>query len=62
MSQDEIQFYHDTEEWRGVAGAYRLQGKGAWFIESIEGSPSGVMGLPIRELYGILKKSGYTLS
>ncbi|HOV93509.1 MAG TPA: Maf family protein [Spirochaetales bacterium] len=62
MSQDEIQFYLNTEEWQGVAGAYRLQGKGAWFIESIEGSPSGVMGLPIRELYGILKKSGYTLS
>ena len=62
MSQDEIRFYLDTEEWQGVAGAYRLQGKGAWFIESIEGSPSGVMGLPIRELYGILRKSGYTLN
>lgn len=59
MSDDEIEFYLDSDEWQGVAGAYRVQGKGSWFIEAIDGSPSGVMGLPIHDLYGILKQSGY---
>lgn len=59
MSPKEIELYLKTDEWQGVAGAYRVQGRGAWFIESIDGSPSGVMGLPIHELYGILKQSGY---
>lgn len=62
MSKDEIELYLSSGEWQGVAGAYRLQGRGAWFIESVQGSPSGVMGLPIHELYGILKQSGYDLS
>ncbi|NBB89940.1 MAG: septum formation protein Maf, partial [Spirochaetes bacterium] len=45
VSEGEIEWYLDTEEWRGVAGAYRIQGRGAMLIERIEGSYSGVMGL-----------------
>jgi septum formation protein len=56
MSGDEIEAYLDTEEWIGVAGAYRVQGAAALFIERIEGSWSGIVGLPIRELYEILTK------
>ncbi len=55
MSEQEISWYLDSNEWNGVAGAYRVQGKGSLFIESIEGSWSCVMGLPIRELYGMLQ-------
>jgi len=43
----------------GVAGAYRIQGYTARHIERIEGSWSGIVGLPIHELYGILRKSGF---
>lgn len=55
----EIEAYLDTGEWEGAAGAYRLQGRGSFIIERIEGSWSGVVGLPLRELYGILNEAGY---
>ena len=59
ISEDEIEFYLDTGEWRGAAGGYRIQGSGSWFIDSMNGSWSNVVGLPIRELYVILKAAGY---
>jgi len=59
MSEAEIEAYLDTEEWRGAAGAYRVQGRGSCFIEMLKGSWSCVVGLPIRELYGMLNGVGY---
>jgi septum formation protein len=61
MDYEEIETYLDSGEWEGVAGAYRIQGRAAWFIERIEGSWSGIVGLPIRELYGILKSADFRL-
>jgi MAF protein len=55
----EIEWYLDTGEWEGAAGAYRLQEMGACLIESINGSPSGVAGLPLYELYVMLRDNGY---
>jgi len=40
-------------------GGYRIQGRAALYIEGIEGSWSGIVGLPIRELYGILRDADY---
>ena len=59
MSEAEIEAYLDAEEWRGAAGAYRVQGRGSCFIEKLNGSWSCVVGLPIRELYGMLSNVGY---
>ena len=59
LSPPEIEWYLDTGEWRSVAGAYRIQGQGAVLIERIEGSYSGVMGLPIRLLYSMLRDTGF---
>ena len=59
MTEEEIEDYLDSGEWRGAAGAYRVQGRGSCFIESMKGSWSCVVGLPIRELYGILTSAGY---
>lgn len=59
MSESEIASYLEYNEWEGAAGAYQIQGVGAYFIEKIDGSYSGVMGLPIHEFYGILQTSGY---
>jgi septum formation protein len=59
MSEAEIQGYIQTGEWSGVAGAYRIQGLAAFFIDSLEGSWTGVVGLPMRELYVILSAAGY---
>jgi len=61
MSAAEIEEYLDSGEWEGVAGAYRVQGLAARHIERIEGSWSGIVGLPIRELYVILRRAGFDL-
>lgn len=55
----EIDWYLASGEWRGVAGAYRIQERAALFIERIEGSFSGVVGLPLHAFYGILSRIGY---
>lgn len=61
MSDDEIQWYLETGEWHGAAGGYRIQSLASCFIEKIEGSQSCVQGLPIRELFDILNKQGYSI-
>lgn len=61
MTDDEIQWYVDSGEWHGAAGGYRIQGAVSVFIKNIEGSFSGVIGLPIFELYDILKEQGYNI-
>lgn len=50
--------YWDTGEPRDKAGAYGIQGAGAVFVESLEGSYSGVMGLPLFETAALLGKAG----
>lgn len=55
ISEAELEAYLESGEWEGVAGAYRIQGLAACFITDIAGSWSGIVGLPIRELYVILR-------
>jgi septum formation protein len=55
----EIEWYLDSGEWEGAAGAYRLQGLGACLIEAVNGSPSGVAGLPLYDFYAMLRDNGY---
>lgn len=50
--------YWDSGEPAGKAGAYAVQGRAAAFIARLEGSYSGVMGLPLFELAQTLKKLG----
>jgi septum formation protein len=59
MSEAEIEGYLATGEWEGVAGAYRIQGLAALFIDRLEGSWTGVVGLPMQGLYVILQQAGY---
>ena len=59
LSREEIRWYLDSEEWRGAAGAYKIQGKGECLVRWIKGSYSNVMGLPIHLLYGILLQHQY---
>lgn len=61
MTDEEIQWYVDTGEWHGAAGGYRIQSLASCFIEKIDGSYSCVIGLPIFELYDILKEQGYSI-
>ncbi|GHV87798.1 Maf-like protein [Spirochaetia bacterium] len=59
LSDDEIEWYLNTGEWQGVAGAYKIQGLASCFISGINGSYSAIVGLPIREFYAMLRENGY---
>ena len=54
LSKKDIYSYCETDEPIGKAGGYAIQGKGALFIEKLEGSYSGVMGLPLAETHQLL--------
>ena len=58
LSSDQIDAYVATGEPRDKAGASAVQGRAAVFIERIEGSFSGVMGLPLFETAGLLRNVG----
>lgn len=61
MTDDEIQWYLESGEWHGAAGGYRIQSLASIFIEKIEGTQSCVIGLPIHELYDMLKEQNYSI-
>ena len=53
--------YWQSGEPRGKAGGYAIQGLGAVFVRRIEGSYSGVMGLPLFETAELLERCGIRL-
>jgi septum formation protein len=59
LDNDEIDRYVATSEPFDKAGAYAIQGRGATFISHLDGSYSGVMGLPLCETGEILSRIGF---
>jgi septum formation protein len=59
VARDEIERYIATGEPFDKAGAYAIQGRAATFVSRLEGSYSGVMGLPLFETAEILSKIGF---
>ena len=59
LSAAEIDFYHQSKEWAGAAGAYRIQERGGLLVEWVKGSYSNVVGLPLETLYLMLTNAGY---
>jgi len=59
LSAGEIEWYLDSGDWEGVAGAYKIQGLSSCFITGISGSFSSIVGLPLREFYAMLRDNGY---
>lgn len=57
MTAPEIERYVDSGEPLGKAGAYGIQGRAAEFVERIEGSYSGIMGLPLFETAALLRQA-----
>lgn len=58
LDKDDISWYWQTGEPQDKAGGYGLQGRGARFVRSINGSYSGIVGLPLYETAEILKNFG----
>lgn len=58
LEDEELAAYWASGEPRDKAGAYAIQGRGAVFIERIDGSYSGVMGLPLFETARLLRDFG----
>lgn len=58
LGAEEGAAYWETGEPRDKAGGYAIQGRGAVFIESVTGSYSGVMGLPLFETAQLLRSAG----
>jgi septum formation protein len=61
LSEEEIQRYVATGEPLDKAGAYGIQGRAGVFVERLEGSYTGVMGLPVHETAQLLRRVGYPI-
>lgn len=56
LTESQIQNYCQTKESLGKAGSYAIQGVAASFVERIEGSYSGIVGLPLNETRQLLEQ------
>lgn len=59
LTDHEIAAYIASEEWRGKAGGYGIQGRAGSYISKLIGSYTGVMGLPVYEARQLLVGLGY---
>lgn len=53
ITDKDIEEYLDTEEWKGTAGAHKIQKKGKKFVKSIYGDINTIRGLGLKSLYEI---------
>jgi septum formation protein len=56
MSAEEVDWYVETGEPHGKAGAYGIQGRASLFIERIEGDYFNIVGLPVRLVYEMARR------
>lgn len=61
LSHQEMLAYWQTGEAKDKAGGYGIQGKGALFVEKINGSYSNVVGLPLTETALLLREFDYKI-
>ncbi len=56
LDEGAIDWYIGTGEWKGRAGAYAIQGKGASLVESVDGCFTNVIGISMPTLFRMLSK------
>jgi len=59
LTVQEIDRYIDSDEWRGKAGAYAIQGLAGAFVTSVNGSYFNIVGLPLYETLSLLRGLGF---
>lgn len=62
LSAEEIAAYLASGEWQGKAGGYAIQGAAEGLISWLQGSHSGVIGLPLFETRALLKAAGFAIA
>lgn len=62
LSDAELAWYLDLPEPYDKAGAYALQGAGAAFVRAVEGSTTGIIGLPLAETVALLRLAGVAVA
>ena len=61
LSRDDIDSYMASQEWRGKAGGYAIQGRAGSFVVRLVGSYTNVVGLPLYETLALLAGEGYDI-
>jgi len=61
LSQDDVESYLASGEWRGKAGGYAIQGIAGAFVVKLVGSYTNVVGLPLYETLNMLAGEGYPI-
>ena len=61
LSEDDIQAYIGSGEWRGKAGGYAMQGIAGSFVVNMVGSYTDVVGLPLYETVTLLGGEGFPI-
>ena len=59
LTDNEIKSYIESNEWKGKAGAYGIQGSAEKFIQFISGSYTNIVGLTLNQVYGSLNSVGF---
>lgn len=59
LSREDMDSYIASNEWRGKAGGYAIQGRAEAFVRLLTGSHSAVIGLPLYETVALLEGAGY---
>jgi septum formation protein len=61
LSDEELNAYLATNDWQGKAGGYAIQGPAGAFIPWINGSFTGIVGLPLCETAHLLQAAGWSI-
>ena len=59
LTREDIDAYLTSGEWRDKAGGYAIQGRADAFVRSLNGSYTGVVGLPLHEVMSLLQGNGF---
>jgi septum formation protein len=59
LTREEVESYLVSDEWRGKAGGYAIQGRAEAFVRHLNGSYTNVVGLPLYETINMLQGAGY---
>jgi septum formation protein len=60
LTREHCEAYLNTDEPWDKAGAYGIQGLAGAFVETLQGSYTGIVGLPLSETWELLQRVGVT--